>query len=129
MNDFHQRAIDDCRRRLRELDHHHLVKDEAWDNEALMHIVRSITPNVAKMYDDLKYDVPQTAIKAKLELWKAMWKEESSRAKRGKDILAPKSLPQHVKTAQDSVLDDRTSLGDTKRILHTLNNHLMHVSK
>ena len=76
------------------------------------------------MYEDLKSDVPQTASMAKCELWKALHIEESNMAKRGKDIMAPTSLPKHVKVAQDLVVNDGTSLGGTQRLLRTLNNHL-----
>lgn len=125
MQEFLQRAIDDCRRRLRELGHHELVKDEAWDQDKLMHTVRSIVPNATKMFDDLKSDVPPTAVRAKLELWTVKWKEESTRAKRGKDLLAPETLPKRVKTAQDSGPDDGgSSLAGTRRIQRTFYNHL-----
>ena len=56
--DFYRRAIDECRRLLRELGLHDMVKDEVWNANKLLHIVQSITPNAVKMYEDLKDDVP-----------------------------------------------------------------------
>lgn len=108
-----------------DLGHHDLVKDEAWDQEKLMHTVWSIAPNAPKMFEDLKSDVPQTADRAKLELWTAKWKEKSSRAKRGKDPLAPESLPKHVKTVQDTGPDTETSLAGTRRIQINVSNNLL----
>ena len=122
--DFYRRGIDECRRRLRELGLHNMVKDEVWDVQKLLHIVESIAPNAVKMYEDLKEDVPATASKAKCQLWKDLHIQESNRAKRGKDVMAPTSLPKRVKVAQDLVADDGTSLGDTQRLLQTLHNHI-----
>ena len=86
--------------------------------------MESIAPNAVKMYEDLKEDVLATASKAKCQLWKDLHIQESNRAKRGKDVMAPTSLPKPVKVAQDLVADDGTSLGGTQRLLQTLHNHL-----
>ena len=82
MQEFLQRAIDDYRRWLRDLGMNELVTNEALKQAKIMHIVWSIVPNTPKMYNDLKSNVPQSAIRAKLELWTTKWKEETTRAKR-----------------------------------------------
>ena len=89
-----------------------------------MHIVQSIVPNAPKMYDDLKFNVPQTAVRVKLELWTTKWKEEIARAKRARDTLAPSILPKCVKSSQNTVLDDGSSQRGIERIMQTLYNHL-----
>ena len=93
--DFYRRGIDECKRHLRDLGLHDMVKDmvkdEVWDVQKLLHIVESIAPNAVKMYEDLKEDVPATASKAKCQLWKDLHIQD--RAKTGKDVMAPTSLP------------------------------------
>ena len=75
------------------------ITDEAWQQAKLMHIVQSIVPNVLKMYDDLKSNVPQITVREKLEVWTTKWKEDTPSAKRARDTLAPSTIPKRVKAA------------------------------
>lgn len=124
MMDFCQRAIDDTRRRLKELGHIELVTDEAWDFAKVLHIVRSILGNAPKMLDDLRdYPMPR-ANRAKLELWTAKWREENARSKRAKDYSGATSLPKRVRVAQDSGVPTGTSVSGTESLIRTLKNHM-----
>lgn len=127
MMDFCNRAINEARRRLRELGHEDLVNDGTWDSIKALHQVRSMIPNANKMLEDLRDLAPASIDRAKLALWTSKWKEETAKAKRAKDLFASGNPSKRAKTAQDPASTPhqaQSSLAGTASIVRTLKNHM-----